>query len=109
MPTNRMHKFDEVILRELSRIMLEYFPDIIVSVTQVHTSKDMSFAKVWLSSVDDVDLVVEKSQKKAGEFRSILANNVTARKVPRLYFVADKTEDKAAELENLIKHANDTN
>ena len=101
-----MFKFDEIVLREVSKILLQYFPDKFVSVTQVHVSKDLAFAKIWLSCLTDVDKIVRDSKKKAGVFRDILAKTLVARKVPRLYFVADYTQDDAAKIENLINTTN---
>ena len=103
-----MHKFDQIVLRELSTLMLEYFPDQFISITQVHVSKDMSFAKVWISCKDDVDKVVLGCKKKAGLFRDILSKTIVARKVPKLYFVADYTADDAQKIEDLISNAHET-
>ena len=98
-----MHKFDELILRELSRALAEYFPEELVSITQVHVSKDLSFAKVWVSSVRDPEGVVKKFQDQAKELRKILSEKVKARRVPSLYFVSDLTEEKAARIDQLLK------
>jgi ribosome-binding factor A len=102
MISNKMKKFDELILKELSLIMHDFFPDSFVSVTQVHVSKDLSFAKAWLSCKDNIDQIVKECRMNAGKFRTILAKNVVARKVPKLFFEADKTEDKAIEIDRLI-------
>lgn len=98
-----MQKFDELILRELSLLVRAEFPERIFSITQVHVSKDLSFAKVWVSSVDDVEQLVKHFQDRAHRFRRDLAHNVIARRVPSLYFTADKTEEKASHIENLLR------
>mgnify|MGYP000916613838 CR=1 FL=1 len=98
-----MQQFDELILREVSKELQRRFPQAIFSVTQVHVSKDLSFAKVWVSSFQDVDALVEDARKEAGDMRKVLAKTVVARRVPSLYFVADKTEDQAMKLDKLIE------
>ena len=103
MVTQRMYKFDELILRELSIALAEFFPEEIVSITQVHTSKDLSFAKVWVSSVKDPEGVVKKFQVGAKDLRKVLAERVKARRVPSLYFVSDLTEEKAARIDQLLR------
>ncbi len=103
MVTERMQQFDELILREVSKELHKLFPDEFFSITQVHVSKDLSFAKLWISSVKDIDKIVKISQENASEIRTVLAKKIKARKVPRLYFVADLTEEKAQHIENLIK------
>lgn len=103
MVTTRMQKFDELVRKEISMELLTLFPDEIVSVTQVHVSKDLSFAKVWLSSPGDIEKVVAKARTKAAEIRKHLAQKLIARRVPNLYFVGDKTEEQAQKIENLLR------
>lgn len=102
MPTNRMQKFDELITRELAIELQSRFPDKIFSLTQVHVSKDLSFAKVWVSSVFEPEELVSSFKAEAKEIRSVLAKKIVARRVPSLYFVTDMTEEKAQKIENLI-------
>lgn len=102
MATDRMLQFDELIKREVSKELARIFPDEIISVTQVHVSKDLSFAKVWISSYRNLDELVKHCKKVAPEIRKSLAKNVVARRVPSLYFVADKTEEKAGQIEKLL-------
>lgn len=102
MVTSRMQKFDELILREVSEQLRELFPDKIISVTQVHVSKDLSFAKVWLSSYQNISEIVVKAQQNAGSIRKELSKKIIARRVPSLYFVSDLTEEKAEKIDKLL-------
>lgn len=103
MVTTRMQKFDELVQREIAKELLSIFPDQIVSVTQVHASKDLSFAKVWLSSPKEIDQIVKIARSKAPEIRKILSQRIIARRVPSLYFVSDKTEEHAQKIDNLLR------
>lgn len=94
---------DELIRREVSRMLLTYFPDEIVSITQLHVSKDLAFAKVWISAFRDIDEVAKEAQTFAAVMRKQLSEKVVARKVPKLFFVADKTEEKAAHIDQLFE------
>lgn len=102
MVTDRMKQFDELIKRETSLILQEFFTDKIFSITQLHVSKDLSFAKVWISSFREVDGLVKSFQEKSKEIRKELSKRVIARRVPSLYFVADKTEEEASKIEKLL-------
>jgi ribosome-binding factor A len=102
MVTPRMQKFDELIKRELSREIQALFPDSFISITQVHVSKDLSFAKVWLSSTKDIDQLVKEVRFEAANIRKNLSQKIVARRVPSLYFVSDKTEEHAQKIENLL-------
>lgn len=97
-----MQKFDELIAKEVSEEIRQRFPADIISITQVHVSKDLSFAKIWLSSIGDIDQIVKEAKTYATDIRKILSKKVVARRVPKLYFVADKTEEKAMKIENLL-------
>lgn len=46
--------------------------------------------------------IIEKLNKAAPHFRFQMAKKMTARNIPEIIFVLDKTEDKAIKLENLI-------
>jgi ribosome-binding factor A len=98
-----MQKMDELIRKEVSVELARLLPEEILSVTQAHVSKDLSFAKLWVSSYKDIDEKVMKCKDLAAEIRHSLANKIVARKVPSLYFVADKTEEKAENIDRLIK------
>ena len=102
MVTNRMLQFDELIQKELSDIIHAEIPDVF-SVTQVHVSKDLAHAKVWISAYTDVEKIVKRCQEMAKDLRKELSQRVRARKVPALYFVSDLTEEKAGKIEKLLK------
>jgi len=97
-----MQKFDELILRELSTLLQMRFPDQIFSLTQVHVSKDLSFAKVWVSTIKNHKELVHQFSQVAAELRKDLSKKVVARRVPNLYFVADLTEEKAESIDRLL-------
>lgn len=102
MVTNRMQKFDELILREVSEELRLLFPDQIVTVTQVHISKDLSFAKVWVSAINNIEKVINTCRIEAPRIRTVLAKRIVARRVPSLYFVGDLTEEKASKIEKIL-------
>lgn len=105
MVTNRMEKIDELVKNEISSILRVTFPDEFISVTQVHVSKDLSFAKVWVSSIKDIDETVKRCKKINKQVKDELAHKIELRKVPNLYFVPDKTEIEASKIEKLIKES----
>ena len=103
MVTDRMKKFDELIQQELSKELLSQFPGVIFSLTQVHVSKDLSFAKVWVSSIDNPIGLVERFNQVSAEMRKILSKKVVARRVPSFRFVVDDTEEKAEKIDKLFE------
>ena len=102
MVTSKMRKFDELISRELALIINSILPESFISITSVRVSKDKSFAKIWISSTSDMDQILESLKSHQSAIKTQLANKVMARKIPKLQFVADTTEEEAQKIEKLI-------
>lgn len=103
-----MDKIDELIKNEISIEVRGLFPDIIISVTQAHVSKDLSHAKVWVSAIDRTDLAVKLCQSESKQIRKELAGRVVLRKIPEIHFVPDHTGDEASKIDKLIEETKTT-
>lgn len=81
----------------------------LVTVTAVQLSKDLSHAKVFVSSLGGslphAELVASL-QHAAGFLRHELGRALSLRVMPELKFLYDETEERAARLEALIARAN---
>jgi ribosome-binding factor A len=97
-----MEQIDSLIHRELAFEIRGYFPDDIITITQVHVTKDLSYAKVWITSPISSEKALKKCQKIAPELRKHLAKKIVARKVPSLHFVIDETFERASRINELI-------
>lgn len=102
-----MQMIDELILQKISKQIQEIFPGEFVSITKVETSKDLSYAKIWVSKIDDPDGFVKLLEGRVKEIRHNLSQESSLRIVPFLKFVPDHTSEKANQIEELIKKAND--
>lgn len=81
-----------------------------VNINDVTVTRDMAYAKVYVTFVgtDDADEVKEGVQalnKAAGFVRSLLAKELSMRSVPRLQFIYDKTSIRGQQLSSLIDQA----
>ena len=103
---DRMDKINELIKQEVSVLILQIVPDEIISVTEVKVSKDLSYAKIWISSLKNTEDAVKKCQSEASGMQKELAGKIIMRRVPKLHFVADFSSMKAAHIENIIKDIN---
>ena len=104
----RIEKVNEMFKRELAHILHQHFLSVeegLVTVTQVKTATDLKDATVWVSVLGaDADQVIEDLQKKAWEIRSLLKERkLTLRYLPNLHFKVDRTAEKAARIEELLK------
>jgi len=98
---------------ELSQIMQRDMRDPrvgMVSINEVKASRDLSYADVYVSSIDASDdeakqTLVAVLNKAAGYFRSSLAQRHKMRTTPKLRFHYDDVADRAPRLDALISKA----
>jgi len=98
-----MEQIDSLIKREIAVYLQRHFPDDFIVLTEVHVTKDLSHAKIWVSSPLDPERSAKNCQASAKEIRKYLAGKIVARKVPALYFVPDLTQEHVDKIERLIK------
>lgn len=108
----RSTRVAEQIQRELAGMMsrvLENPRAGMVTVTAVEVSKDLSHAKVYVSSLGGNlphEELVAQLQHASGFMRHELGRVMKLRIQPELRFYYDQTEERAARLEALIAKAN---
>lgn len=98
---------------ELAQIMQRHMRDPrvgLVSVNDVTVSKDLSYAEIYVSSVDTAsaeerDELISVLNKAAGFFRSELAKRHSMRTTPKPRFHYDELVEKGPALEALIESA----
>ena len=98
---------------ELSNIMQREMRDPrigMVSINEVKVSKDLSFADIYVSSLEtseaeDQVSLIKVLNKAAGFFRSTLAQRHTMRTTPKPRFHYDEVADRAPRLDALISKA----
>ena len=100
------------IQRELSNILFLEAKDVDfknVTITAVDVSNDLSFAKVYFTTTDDIEHVTHDLNNAAGFFRSLLSQRVEMRHTPELKFIYDESIAYGERLEKVISelHKND--
>ncbi len=79
-----------------------------VNVNDVDVTRDLAYAKVFVTFVDDQtnpEEAIEALNKASGFLRSILAKEMDMRIIPRLSFIYDKTSIRGQALSSLITKA----
>jgi len=109
---SRTERVGEVIQRELSKTIQKEIKDPrigIVTVSEVRVTKDLSYAKVYISmlakSEEEILTAVKVLNNAASFLRMHLAKVVKIRKMPELTFVFDKSLLEGPKLVNLIDNA----
>lgn len=108
---NRAQRIGDEMRRELGRLLIHEVNDPrlkMVSVMDCQVSRDLSYAKVFFTLVNDnftVEDVTTALNKASGFFRSRIAEIFDLRKTPRLGFVYDKSLNHAYHITHLIEEA----
>lgn len=112
--STRQQKVSRVVQRELGEIfqfeMKGKFPGVMITVTKVNVTKDLSIARIYLSlfGVKDKKAPLEDVRLHSGEIRYRLGLRVARqlRVVPQLEFFEDDSLDYIENIERLLDDDN---
>lgn len=106
---DRTRRIGEQMRRDLAQAVSEILDHphaSMLSFTGVNVTRDLSYAKVYVTHVLDNPLereeLVKALNKHAGQFRHYLAKRLSIRKVPELTFVYDQSVEYGARMEHLL-------
>ncbi|MFD1215556.1 MULTISPECIES: 30S ribosome-binding factor RbfA [Microbulbifer] len=110
---HRADRVADAMRRELAQLIQHEVRDPrvgMVNINDVEVSRDLAFAKVYVTLVgeDDrskIDASLEALNKAAGFLRSQLAKAIQIRTIPRLQFRYDETSVRGQQLSALIDKA----
>lgn len=111
METNRQKKVAKIFQEELSEIFRkeagEHFPGVLLTVTSVWVSSDLSVSKVYLSifPTDHQKEIIKKIKEKAPYYRSLIAKTAakSMRITPELLFYTDSSLDDRERIEKALR------
>ena len=108
MASNRIGRINEEIQRELASLLRTVKdPRVhgLVTITNVDTTSDLRYAKVYVSVLDksDVKEVVKGLRSAGGYLRRELGRSLQLRYTPELTFVADDSIAEGAHILELIE------
>lgn len=107
--SQRIEKINELIKREMGKIIsreIEVQEGSLVTISQVKTSSDLSETKIWVSifPMTCAKKVLKQLINKAGYLQRLLNRRLVMKYVPRIKFVLDSTEERAGQVENILKN-----
>lgn len=113
---NRAQRVGDLIQKSLAQILLTSMPDErfhLVTVTGVTLSRDLSYAKVYVSVLledkDEILKTMKALNRAAKHIRYQLAKDVILRIVPELKFIYDESTFRGFEISRLLDSALDKN
>lgn len=106
MTVYRREKINDLIRDEVGKILhrdLDLDVDALVTVTKAVTSEDLNHVKVFVSVFPSqfAEEALKQINKNIYFFQQQLNKNLKMHPVPKLYFVLDLTEERAAKIEKL--------
>ena len=112
METKRQQKISKLIQKELSEIFrkdIKTQGNIMITVTKVNVTTDLSYARVYLSifapSQENKSLVVKEVNETSRNIRRLLGDRIRfqIRIIPELQFFEDDSLDYIENIDNLLK------
>jgi ribosome-binding factor A len=108
----RLEKVAAQVKRDLGEMFVrDVTPGVIVTITQVRMTEDLSIAKVFLSVFSpsgNAEQVFESLRNRETEFRTKLAQKMRnqLRRMPEVHFIYDDTADYVNRIEAIFKKIN---
>ena len=106
---NRLLRVGENIRAILSRhiinneLYIKCLKNVIITITEVRLSKDLKYAKVFVSSIGgNEQKVAEELNKSASLFSKLMAKEIKTKFTPRLQFFPDLVHKKASLINKII-------
>ncbi len=104
--TNRIEKINSLIQRLLGEILLPYFQNSksIVTVSKVETSRDLRWAKIWITIVNGNDEhILDLLKKNLYDIQGELNRHIEVKIVPRISFHLDTSARYAEHISNIFQ------
>ena len=103
----RIQKVNELIKRELGKILLKEFDiskNILLTITRVETTGNLIESKVFISVIPEKETreILKLINKKIYNLQQILNKKLHIRPVPKIKFVEDKQLKQALEIEEIL-------
>lgn len=111
MESTRQHKIARLIQKDLSDIFLKYakrIGNVLISVSEVRVSPDLSVANVYLSIFPDnrekeiMGKIADDTSAIRGQLGTLERHQL--RIIPELRFFADETIQRMEHIDELLKH-----
>ena len=106
----KIDRLNNMFVEEISKIIHEEIKnkDVgFVTITDARITNDLSFAKVYITTLDnDRDKVLNALNKSSGFVRSLLCDRIKIRKMPEIHFVYDESIEYGKKIEDIIERIN---
>ena len=106
----KIDRLNNMFVEEISKVIHQEIKDKdvkFVTVTDVKITNDLSFAKIYITTLDNNrEKVLNALNKASGFIRTLLCDRVKIRKMPELHFVYDESIEYGKKIEDIIERIN---
>jgi len=104
--SQRIKKVNQLIKKELSKILLKelnFNKEIVITITRVETSVDLTQVKVYVSTLPNTPEVISYLNKNTYFFHKELNKRIKLKRIPKIKFIEEKETAKAARIDELLE------
>lgn len=101
--SHRIEKVNELIKQQLLLLVHDDFPDEIISINFINTTKDLSETTIYVSVLSDHNSVYEELHNSEGRYWKILSKKLCIRKLPKINIIRDTMRDKIFKIEEILE------
>jgi len=106
----KIDRLNNMFVEEISKIIHEEIKDKdigFVTITDARITNDLSYAKIYFTTLDNNrEKVISTLNKASGFIRSLLCDRVKIRKMPEIQFVYDESIEYGKKIEDIIERIN---
>ena len=106
----KIDRLNNMFVEEISKIIHTEIKDkdvSFVTITDAKITNDLSFAKIYFTTLDnDRNKVLKSLNKASGFIRTCLCGKVKIRKMPEIHFVYDESIEYGKKIEDIIERIN---
>jgi ribosome-binding factor A len=106
----KIDRLNNMFVEEISKIIHDEIKnkDVgFVTITDARITNDLSFAKIYITTLDtNREKVLNALNKSSGFIRSLLCDRVKIRKMPEIHFVYDESIEYGKKIEDIIERIN---
>lgn len=103
----KLERLNNAFTEQISKIINEEIKDKnigFITITDTQITSDLSFAKVYFTTLDnDREKVINTLNKASSFIRSSLCDKVDIRKMPEIHFVYDESIEYGKKIEDIIE------
>ena len=106
----KIDRLNNMFVEEISKIIHTEIKDKdvgFVTITDARVTNDLSFAKIYITTLDnDREKALNTLNKASGFIRTMLCDRIKIRKMPEIHFVYDESIEYGKKIEDIIERIN---